>query len=467
MSAATPLQELARKRGNPFSSLSRPYGDVKGLVLSHFLGLSFLFTFGFDRVIKENITGFYPTETPIRLIALWLLLDRNWRVGRVRLSLWDWAYLLIIFITGLGLIYNSLVPSLPISFEFYRRWVGEISKYYLAFLVVRESCHRVGFRPDIALNWFLLAMCYSAALGIAQSMDLFGLRKWSYDFYRMIIGMGMSGPTAARGTATHANSLAFELLVAMAVLVGRMFWRRPKLYEVGMLVLFIIALGTTQSRGGLTAFFAAAAGAVLYLMVNRRPGLGITIAGASAILAMFGLLLVELYNIERFKRVIYGETVTSAKGFGSFEARIQGRQAAGRIFERFPLFGSSPTSLFYFNRAVKYFSVYSSRQIVDGIYVRMLADAGIFGLIFVLVAIGYLLSFIRPRMATRPYAFAAFICGIAIATYGVAENFLVTRGVIIVSALVALSTVPAIVTERGRQSEQLSDELRSPWQHLH
>lgn len=465
MSAVAQAPVADRKRFDP-DLLAKPYGYAKGLWLSNLLGFALFFTFTFDRVIRENLPGVYPTEMPMRLIALWLILDRNWRVGRVRLVLWDWAYILLIVITGFGLIANSLRPELPVDVEFYRRWVGELSKYYLAFLVVRESCHRVGFRPDIMFNWLLVALGYSAALGIAQSMDIFGLRAWSYDFYNMVMGMGMSGPTAARGTATHANSLAFELMIGMAVLVGRMFWRKPKLWEIALFCIMIGALGSTQSRGGLIAFLAGALGCVIYLFVNRRPGLGFSIAGATLALIVLGLGIIELYNIKRFQAVIYGEQVRSASGLGSFQDRIEGRRTAMNIFSRYPLFGSSPTGVFYFNRNFQYYSPLASRRIVDGIYFRMPADAGIFGLLFVLTLIGYMISFIRPSMSKRPYAFAVFICGIVIATHGLAENFLVTRGVIIVSCIVAITTVPGMVTERGREASRLSDGVRSPLQRL-
>lgn len=453
MSAVT-----AAARRAPKALLGRPYGASKGLLLSHFIGISLLFTFAFDRVLQENIPFFYPTEIPMRLIAVWLIVDRNWRYNRVRFNFWDWTYLLFFMLTAVGIIYNSLQPSLPITYEGYRRWLAEVSKYYLAFLVVREATNRVGFRPDIMFRWLYVAFAYSAFIGIAQAMNLFGVRIWSYGFYHMVIGEGMSALNQARGTSDHANNMAFEMLIALGLVASQMLRRGPKLYEFGLIGLYGGALIATQSRGGLITFFAACFAAVIYLLWNRRVFVAVLALSIAAVLLVIGLIIVQTYNIQRFKRVIYGEKVKSTQGLGSYLNRLQGRKEALRLGAAFPLFGTSPNGLLYYNPRFAYWSKYGTRTIVDGIYFRMFADEGIVGLAFVFCLLGYLLHFVRRMYVTRPYALTAFMYGGIIASHGLVDNFVTVRAMVVVNIVVALASSKAIVSERGRAQESLEAE---------
>jgi hypothetical protein len=430
-------------------------------VLSHLLGFSLFFTFALDKVLPDRITGFYPTETPIRLIAIWLLVDRNWRVGRIRLGFWDYTYLVFLLCTAVGMVWNSLNPALPITYFGYRTWVAEVARYYLAFLVVRESCYRVGFRPDIMINWLLAAFAWSAFLGVMQALDVPGVRRWSWNFYNQLFFEGMSQPNQSRGTADHANNMAFEMVIATCIVLGQILRRKPRLYEIGLVCLFVAGLVGTQSRGGLIAFFAMIVGAIIYLYWNRKAWTGTLIVAIGISLALIGLSIVEIYNIERFKRVIYGERVTSQAGLGSFAQRVEGRRHAFRLIDAFPVFGTGPNSLLYYNPRVAFWSYYGTRQIVDGVYWRLWADTGIFGLLFVFCVLGYLLSHVRRDIARRPFSFSVFLFGVVISAHGIVENFVLVRGMIVVNVFVALAFVPAIIHERGRRENLLDPERQS------
>ena len=68
------------------ASLALDNARTKGLVLSHALGFALFAEFAFNFIRVE--VPFTPIlSLPIRLIALWLILDRNWRLGPTRLCL--------------------------------------------------------------------------------------------------------------------------------------------------------------------------------------------------------------------------------------------------------------------------------------------------------------------------------------------------------------------------------------------
>lgn len=443
MTAATAQALRARLAGHE-------YGFQKGLILSHLIGVALFVHFALDRVIPDLVVGFYPTDIAWRLIAVWLVLDRNWRISRYRMGLWDWIYLVFILITMVGMIYNTTLPQLPITYFGYRTWAAQVASYLLVFLVVREACVRNGFRPDISIKWLMVAFGLSAGIGILQGIDFPGFREFSWKVYNQRFFEGMSQPNQARGTADHANACAFEMLVAMIIVLGQMLRRKPKVYEFVLVGLFGGCLIATQSRGGLIAFFALCAGIIIYMMWNRRIWAGTTMLAVTASLLVAGLAVVEIYNIEKFKRVLYGERVKSNVGLGSFMDRLEGRQHALKLINAFPVFGTGPNSLLYYNPRYLYGSKYGTGKVVDGVYWRLWADTGIAGLLFAACLIAYLLSHVRRDLAHKPFTLTVFLFGVVIATHGIAENFILTRGFYAVQVIVALSVIPLIRTERGR-----------------
>src|SRR5579862_5939732 len=119
--------------------------ERKGLVLSHLFGFALFSEFALN-VLKFQIPLTPPNSIPIRLIALWLLIDRTGRIGRYRLGLWDVITLGFFVITAAGMVYTATTaPGVPLSFEDFRRFGGLFFSAYLYYAVAREGINRRGF----------------------------------------------------------------------------------------------------------------------------------------------------------------------------------------------------------------------------------------------------------------------------------------------------------------------------------
>src|SRR3569832_1878922 len=153
--------------------------DRKGLILSHLMGFALFSEFALN-FFRVSIQQTPITSIPIRLIALWLIIYRTNRTGRLRLGYWDYLIFGFVILSTIGTLVTATTnPLVPIEFEDVRRFVGVILGAYLYFLVGREALQRRGFRPDIVIKWLLAAFAWSAFIGVLQALNLFGARNWS------------------------------------------------------------------------------------------------------------------------------------------------------------------------------------------------------------------------------------------------------------------------------------------------
>src|SRR5437016_2311090 len=91
--------------------------ERKGLLLSHLIGFCLFaeFTFNF---INIEIPFTPPLSIPIRLVAIWLLIDRTGRIGRLRFGPWDWLIWSFVTVTAIGIFINTVsTPQLPFQLE--------------------------------------------------------------------------------------------------------------------------------------------------------------------------------------------------------------------------------------------------------------------------------------------------------------------------------------------------------------
>jgi len=442
------MSAIARDYRERLLVSSADLGLTKGLVLSHLVGFALFCEFALN-FIKVEVPFTPVLSVPIRIIALWLVLDRTWRLGPVRLSFWDWSFIGFMLLSSVGAMVNSLDPSLIVGFEGQRNMIGLIINVYLYFLVIREACNRKGFRPDIMLAWFYVAMCWSAVLAILQANEVGGIRDWSLKLYSP-----QSRETFADkgyGTAAHFNGLAFEMLVATGVAFNPVFRRRPKWWEWLMGLLFLAAFISTESRGGMISFIAAGYATVLFFAYNgaRKTALAIVTMVTLAIL-IWGFIVFAL-KIERFTRVIEGEKVRSSAYLGTFRYRLDRGQELIKLGLKQPIFGVGRTNIALgSSERLAFQSASAVGGTLDMMYPRMFAEFGIVGIAFLASLILYLLGFIRKSVSSRPFAYSAFICGVIFFVHGFAEYLIFSRGMMMIGVVAALASSPWLVSEKGR-----------------
>ncbi len=429
--------------------------ERKGLLLSHLIGIAILIEFVFNFVRAE--IPFTPLiSVPIRLIGIYLLLDRTGRVGRLRFGIWDWTMLGFVATTGIGLLITSVSsPELPSAFEDYRRFIGVILGMYLYYLVTKESLNRKGFRPDITIKWLLAAFAFSALLGLAQHFNVPGVRDLTLRLYRLYSDSEVSQGldiSLAWGTSVGWNMMAFEMLIAFSIVFGPTLYRKPKWWEVALGALYMGAFVSTESRGGLAAFGACAIGAVIFLLANRRPKKAIVVASVVGSLVLIWLVVVFTFKIERFTVTLKGEQVRSSADLASIDYRIEQQYKTFNVGAQRPLFGTGPNSLLFpgDRPRVLYYSTSSVMGTVDGMYGLIFAQFGLMGIAFLVLVIIQMLRFISPQLAFRPYAFTIFLIGIAFATHGLVEFILYARAWVVINTVMALASSRFLASESGR-----------------
>lgn len=428
--------------------------ERKGLLLSHLLGFCLFSEFALN-FFKYDIPFTPSNSIPIRLVAIWLLVDRTYRVGRLRMGFWDYLMLGFFIITGIGMIFTATMsPQIQVSFDDYRRFLGMMLNPYLYYLVTKEAINRRGFRPDISVNWLIAGFTWSALVAFMQALDLFHARSWSQVYAGANLGFlrDVQDTSYASGTAAWWNSMALEMLVAFALVFGPTFRRQPRWYEWVLGVVFMSAFIATQSRGGLVAFAACCVGAFFWYVYHRKYAIAMTIAVIVGIGVAVWLFAVFALKIERFTRTLEGEKVKGSVYAQSIDSRVQQQRALFDIGAKVPLFGTGPSNYLFPGPRAKfvYLSSYSLMGDIDGQYGVVFAQFGLVGLLFLALMQGYMIAFIRRKTAYRPYAFAAYFVGIAFSIHGIVEFFLYGRVMIVLSLLAALAGSSFLASEEGR-----------------
>lgn len=435
----------------------RDVADRRGLILSHLLGLALFSEFTLN-IFKFSLPFTPANSIPIRLILIWLLIDRTGRIGRIRADFWDYVNVGFVLMTGLGLVITATSsPQVPVSFDDYRKFIGLFTTGYVYFLVAKEGLNRRGFRPDITINWLIAGLSWSALVGLMQAANLLHARQWSQLYssanlsWLRAVG-DESAASLASGTAPWWNTMALEMLMAFALVFGPVFIRRPKWWEWWIGGLFMMAFIATQSRGGLAAFAACGIATFWWYAFHKKYKIALIIGSVFAVGVAIWLFAVFALKIERFTRTIQGEKVRGSVYAQSIDNRIATQGEAFRIGMKSPIFGTGPSFSLFAGPAgkVDIYSPYAIRGAIDGTYGLVFAQFGLMGIGFLLSMQGYLIAFIRRKVAYRPYAFAAFFVGVAFSVHGVVEYLIYGRPLIILGVLAAYAGSRYLASEKGR-----------------
>ncbi len=439
--------DQARSTARPFRALASISTGRKGLILGHAIGMSAAFYLAADRVLKlsANLPFTAVIEIPIRLVAIWLLLDLFGRERRTRFGLWDYSYMSFVALYGLGVIYADVMMWRQTGFLNYVDWVLGTLSPFLFFVVVREACLRRGFRADVMIWWILGTLVFCALLGLCQALDLFGLRIWSafvwnWQFHDALL-QGPSAYYQARGTTAHANAHALYMVLGFCVAPVLGHWPKYRKYIVPLMVIFIIGAYSTYSRMGMLAIFTCITGAGLFLLVRRSVRAGFAVLGTVGALATIFVVLVFSMDVQRYKVPLQGEGVVrgSRANIISYDLRWKASMAAIDVGSKYPIFGVAAVGGAVNELRVISANAYSFDIVLNSLLPYTFATHGIVGLLF---AFGLFLALFRTAVLETKILFldaSLFMLGVCLLTGGVSENTLfLPQQMTIVNCIVGL-----------------------------
>lgn len=423
---------------------------LRGLVLTHLIGFSIFFYLFADRIWLGKLPYTSLIDLPIRLIAIWMILDRRGRLGRVRLSTWDWLNLGFVIAYGLALVLADVFLVRNVGFMGYVGWALEIAGPYLLFVIVREASLRRGFKLEVLLGWALAAFGIAAMLGLTQAANVLGMRQISATLYNWVIfDMRILGPSAewqARGPMPHANSMAF--LMALGLALVPMMFRFPSLkpWAIGAAPFMVAATFATYSRMGALAILALMAGMVVFSII-RSNGRAATAWGLSlATVLILGVSVIYAFDVKRFRAVIEGEGMVRnvKEEFGGWRMRSEGMQKALALGAEHPVFGLGATGAGTNRPDLVVRNAYSFSTVLTGLYGYVFVQYGFVGLMYITGSLLFFLWFVGRRDVPEGVAASAVAVGIVTAMFGISENSLFlsyVAGIIHLAAALALISV--------------------------
>jgi hypothetical protein len=418
----------------------------KGLLLSHLLGIVLASEFFVGRAAAAGSVPYakFPLFTdwldlPLRLIALWLILDRNWRVGRLRIQIWDVLALSFPLLVGLAYPLTAQDPSIAADFESYRSFLGDVLRAYTVYLLVREGYNRAGFRGDIVIRYVLGVLALSALFAVAQALDIGSARAWTIRFYALRDSVEAAEQSyRARGFAPHWNGFAAEMVFASIFVTAPLNWRRLRWWEYGLTGVYLVGLLVSTSRGGYVTYAAVFLAAAVFFLYTRRYKTGLAILGLIVAGVAVFTAIIFTANLRFFKDVISPPKVRSA-AFGSFDYRMEQARRLIEVGKDHPIAGTGPSQLMYESPHVDYYSASSVSGIRDVSYAVIFAQFGILGMAYIVGVIYSLARFVSRRRAVHPYAALAFLTGVAFGIDMLVEVIFVGQPMILVSIGAALA----------------------------
>lgn len=427
---------------------------IRGLVLSHLIGLAILLQFVLERAVTFELPYNRLVDIPIRLIIVWLMLDRIGRIGRVKVSGWDWLHLFFISAYGFASVYADLFMSRDTGVLGYISWSIQFIQPYFYFLAVREGLNRRGFRIDIVLRWIIFTVAVCCAVALLQALDVANMRYHIDEFYQQRKAESqMEGPSApwqARGVAPHANSMAMVILFGIVALVAYVNQRKLGVFEVLAGALFMGTLFATYSRTGIVTIGLMGGAFVMLLVLQQRY--------RAAFLVMFGLVgllfafmtAVFAFNIERYQVFVKGVGVVKkepSRGLYGVYARQESFNKAIELGSKFPLTGVSPASSLLNRQRVVTSSPYAFDGLVLNVFAYAFVQFGVYGLVYLFGTLGICLGFIRYARTKQVFSASAFFAGVVILATGITENSLFTLAPMIIVNVVMAAALSK-VTQR-------------------
>lgn len=430
---------------------------LRGLMLSHLIGFAVAVQFLLDRAVTFTLPYNRLVDLPIRLVLVWLILDRVGRQGRMKLTAWDLTNLLFVAIMGAFAVYADLFMVRDSGLIAYFENTLRLLQPYLYFLAVREGLLRKGFRPDIVLYWIVGVVSVACIVALVQALNLGGLRQNIDIFYKQRLAeASMEGPSApwqARGVTTHANAMAMFLVAGFVSLVALINYRRMGWIEFLAGALFVVTLFATYSRTGIVTFVCLAIGYAGVLVFMKKY------AAASAVgVGLVGLLvlfvgLVEAFDIQRYQVFSKGLSVVKNdpnRGMWGWYQRQRVVQRSTRLMEKYPVTGVAAASSALNRQRVIVKNAYTIEGLLLNTYAYAFVSYGLNGLLFIGGVLGTCFYQIKYLRTNRAFAMPAIFAGIGLLVSGFSETTMFTYQVMIpVNIVIALA-----LSNLQRQSNQ-------------
>src|SRR5579859_1520559 len=84
------------------------HAGMRGVLISHLIGACFAISFLFGPALPQHIALTRVFDWPIRILGLWLLVDRFGKQRSLKFTAWDMAHVLFVAAYGCALIYAEL-----------------------------------------------------------------------------------------------------------------------------------------------------------------------------------------------------------------------------------------------------------------------------------------------------------------------------------------------------------------------
>lgn len=435
---------------------------ARGVVLSHLIGFAVVVQFLLDRAITFSLPYNRLVDLPIRLILVWLILDRVGRVGQRKLTPWDIAQLGFVAAHGIASVYADLFMARDAGLINYIEWILQTIQPFFYFLAIREGLSRKGFRPDIVINWIIVTIVVACAIAMLQALDLGGMRKRIDDFYdqRRTEAMleGASAPWQARGITAHANAMAMLILVGFTSLVASVGYRKLGWFELISGMIFLGTLFATYSRTGIVTLVTMAMGFILMLFIQKKYREAFLSISVLACLLLAFLVSVEVFDIQRYKVFTKGVGVVKneeSRGLWGWYQRQKVLRDSVKLMEKYPVTGVTAASGALNRQRLIIHSPYTIEGQLLNIYGFSVTAYGMYGLAFVFGTLGicfYQLKYVRSN---RAFAAAAFFAGLVLAVSGMSENTLFNmHSMVVVNCIMAFG-----LSALQRRSDSRPDPL--------
>ncbi len=439
------------------------HAEARGAALSHLIGLCFFLSILLGPALLSNIIYVNPFDWPIRIVGLWLIIDRVGKRRHTKLAAWDWAHLFLLAGYGCALIYAELFMIRDTGLMNYVGWMNVTLNGYLYFVVTREGLTRRGFKPHVLIRWFLFTLVVACGLALLQSRDLGGARHLIDGFYHQAeIEQHMEGPSEAwqaRAPTTHANSLAMLLLCGLPLLLALSDLKKFRWFDWGVGLLIVVTSILTYSRIGIISL--ASIGLALIAVWSYRREYAKAAAAIFSLVACVVLFaaVVVAFDISRFKVLV--EKQNPVSGFGSqdtsgWKARQLSLQRSIVRAERYPFTGLKAASSALNQETVLVVNPYTYQGLLLNVYVYCFVSYGFIGLAYLAAILWLTVSQIRNARGRLAFASTAFVLGIAMMVFGIAENVVFYDGAMYsVNIVMAMCVMGVAKPEEETSSQRL------------
>lgn len=447
-------------QGNPLS-LRSSHAEVRGYWLSHLIGLCFVIPFVFERAIQGEIYFTRFVDIPIRLLAVWLILDRVGRRGRVHVSTWDYIHMGFGGLYGMALIYADLYMQRDSGLNNYLSWVSTNFSPYFYFLIAREGTLRRGFRPYVVVQWMLGTLLFACVVAMVQALNIGNLRHVIDDFIRQRQAEskmeGPSQPWQARGLFLHANNMAIMLIMGLSLLFSAGYYRKFGIFEYICGIAFVGTLFATYSRTGIASAVVLLLGVIGLLFVQKKYKVAFVSLFALIALMFTFVTAVFVFDIKRYQVFVRGEGVVrkeSERGMYGWYQRKEALAKAIALGSKYPFTGVKIATSALNEQNIIQRSSYTFEGLLLNVYGYAFVSYGIMGLLYLFGAL-YALIVPHLKLIKSRYAFTngAILCGLAIMITGISENTLFTLG-----HMTVVNIIMAFAVQRIRRPEEKKAE---------